>query len=74
MEPVPRNREERRKRTSPEEAAINAIRAKISRSDYAGALTDARKAQKNHPGNGTIKELVTRLKTSPERRRPLRFQ
>ncbi len=63
VEPVPEEpgEEPRKKKTSPEEAAINAIRAKISRSDYAGALTDARKAQKNHPGNGTIKELVTRL-------------
>ncbi len=63
VEPVPEKpREEpRKKKTSPEEAAINAIRAKISRSDYTGALTDARKAQKNHPGNGTINELVTRL-------------
>ena len=52
-----------RETTSPAEAAITSIRAKISRSDYAGALAEAKKASKNHPGNPTIKELLARLES-----------
>lgn len=48
-------------KTSAADAAIAAIRAKISRSDYAGALTEAKKAQKKHPENSTISELLVRL-------------
>jgi len=46
---------------SPEEAAIISIRGKISRSDLAGALEEARTAGKAYPGNPTIKELLDRL-------------
>jgi TonB family protein len=49
--------------TSPADAAINSIRGKISRSDYSGALAEARKAGSNHPENATIKELVGRLES-----------
>ncbi len=51
----------KKEKTSPVDASINSIRGKISRSDYSGALAEARKASKKHPENGTISELVTRL-------------
>ena len=51
----------KKEKTSPVEASINSIRGKISRSDYSGALAEARKASKKHPENGTISELVSRL-------------
>ncbi len=50
-------------KTSAAEAAIAVIRAKISRSDYAGALAEAKKARKKHPGNATIGELLVRLES-----------
>ena len=68
--PEPRKKPEKkpekkkaRETTSPADAAITSIRAKISRSDYAGALAEAKKAGKNHPDNATIKELLTRLES-----------
>ena len=59
-----------RETTSPAEAAVTSIRAKISRSDYAGALAEARKARKNHPGDSTIKELFTRLEDLTGEKKP----
>lgn len=53
----------KKEKTSPVEASINSIRGKISRSDYSGALVEARKASKIHPENGTISELVSRLES-----------
>jgi len=54
---------EKKEKTSPAEAAINSVRGKISRSDYSGALVEARKAATRHPENPTIKELVSRLES-----------
>ncbi len=48
--------------TSAAEAAIATIRARISRSDFSGALDEAQKALEEHPGNSTIIELVERLR------------
>ncbi|HPF33481.1 MAG TPA: hypothetical protein PK907_10735, partial [Candidatus Sabulitectum sp.] len=59
-----------RETTSPSEAAITSIRARISRSDYAGALAEAQKASRNHPDDPTIKELLTRLESLAGDKRP----
>ena len=59
-----------RETTSPAEAAITSIRARISRSDYAGALAEAQKASRNHPDDPTIKELLTRLESLAGDKRP----
>jgi len=60
-EEVPAEEVPDKQKTSPEEAAIISIRGKISRSDLAGALEEARAAGKSYPGNTTIKELLGRL-------------
>ncbi|PIE52941.1 hypothetical protein CSA37_04670 [Candidatus Fermentibacteria bacterium] len=61
-EPAQGTKEVERTETSAAEAAIAAIRARISRSDFSGALDEAQKALEEHPGNSTIVELVERLK------------
>lgn len=59
-----------KEKTSPADAAIISIRGKISRSDFASALSEAKEARKKHPKNKTIKELVERLEKLSGKKKP----